>query len=428
MKKTERTILVGAFYNQQNKDIYLHSMKELALLSKTDNLEIVGQYIQTLIKPNPATFIGKGKVEELTKEAKNQNVSHIVFNDQLTPTQARNLSKATKCTIIDRTELILDIFAKHARTKQSRLQVKLAQLKYNYSRLKKMWTHLSRIEGGIGFKGPGEKQIELDRREISKQISILKERLENIKKTTRVKRKRRKTAVNIALVGYTNAGKSTLFNRLTKEKKLVADMLFATLDSTTRSIDENYFENLVITDTIGFIENLPHLLVESFYSTLMDVVEADLLLHLVDISDPFYENKIESVNKVLQEINCDEKDILLVFNKIDNLDKTKRLFLQKKIYETYPHAVFISAKNEVNIDELHERFHYFFEKTKQTAEFKIPAELQKLVSFLYQNSEVINSTFDENSNSFFIKTKINKELYPEINQQIEKCNFLNQIN
>jgi len=162
MKKTERTILVGAFYNQQNKDIYLHSMKELALLSKTDNLEIVGQYIQTLIKPNPATFIGKGKVEELTKEAKNQNVSHIVFNDQLTPTQARNLSKATKCTIIDRTELILDIFAKHARTKQSRLQVKLAQLKYNYSRLKKMWTHLSRIEGGIGFKGPGEKQIELD--------------------------------------------------------------------------------------------------------------------------------------------------------------------------------------------------------------------------------------------------------------------------
>ncbi|MEA1972553.1 MAG: GTPase HflX [Candidatus Cloacimonadota bacterium] len=428
MKKTEKAILVGAYFNYQEKELYLNSLKELVLLSKTNNIKVVEEFIQLSKKPNPATFIGKGKAQEIADFVSKNDVGNIIFNDPLSPTQARNLAKITNCNVVDRTELILDIFANHARSKQSKLQVELAQLRYNYSRLRRMWSHLSRIEGGIGFRGPGEKQIELDRREISKKISILKERLELIKKTTRIKRKKRSSAINISLVGYTNSGKSTLFNLLTNENKLAQDKLFATLDSTTRSINNSLSENVVLTDTIGFIENLPHLLIESFYSTLMDVTEADLLVHLIDISDPFYKNKIESVDKVLEEIDCNKKNILMVFNKIDNLEKTKRLFLQKQILETYPHAIFISAKLKANIDNLYQRLNYFFEKTKVTTEFDIPADLPKLISFIYQNSEVIDNHFDSNSELYKIKTKIAKELYPRIVEQIDHFKFMKEIN
>lgn len=427
MKDKERAVLVGAYFDYQEKQNFSDSMKELKLLSDTANLDTVAEFTQMLNIPNSATYVGKGKLEEISVFVKKEKIDSLIFNNSLSPTQARNIAKKTKCNVVDRTELILDIFAKHARSKQSKLQVELAQLRYNYSRLRKMWSHLSRIEGGIGFRGPGEKQIELDRREISKKISILKKRLEQIKQTSQIKRKNRKSAINISLVGYTNSGKSTLFNHLTSENKIAADMLFATLESTTRAIQSNNSENVVITDTIGFIEKLPHLLVESFYSTLLDVREADLLVHMVDISDRNYERKIDSVNKVLKEIECNDKDILLVFNKIDKIDKTRRLFLQKKIRENHPHAVFISAKKEINLTELSERFNYFFDKTKKTTEFKIPVKLQKLVSFIYENSEVIKNDFDDSTKMYHIKTKIDRQLLPEIKQQIDKFKFLEQI-
>ena len=310
MKKTisietpqERAFLIGVHIKNTSKENYEYSMNELVQLSETADIEIIDTFIQSLDRPDNATLIGRGKLDEIISKLSENNVTTLVFNDNLTPSQARTLSEKTKCNIVDRTELILDIFAKHAKTYESKLQVELAQLEYSYSKLRHLWAHFSRIAGGaIGVRGPGETQIEIDRRLVRERISILKDKLSTIKKNTEIKRQKRADIISICLVGYTNAGKSTLFNLLTKENIYTADKLFATLDSTTRALDINIKDKLMITDTIGFIENLPPGLIQSFYSTLHEVREADLLLHIVDITNPKKDLHIATVNKILKEI------------------------------------------------------------------------------------------------------------------------------
>ena len=415
----DKVFLVGVHCKSEDRKTFDESMIELFNLAQTSEVEVEDTFVQTLLKPNIATYIGKGKIQEIGSNAKSGEVKTLIFNDELSPAQASNISNLTGCNVVDRTELILDIFARHARTKQAKLQVELAQLEYSYTRLKRLWKHLSRIQGGIGFRGPGEKQIEVDRRAIKKRTSILKKRLEEINNTSLIKRKKRRMFTSISLVGYTNAGKSTLFNRLTHENRYTADKLFATLDSKTRLMSLDSGEKFVLTDTIGFINKLPHKLVSSFHSTLLDVVEAELLLHVVDISHPDIFKYIYSVENVLQEIQADDKNTLFVFNKCDKIDKLHFSFLKKQLIQKYPDSVFISALKDKNFEDLNSKFEEYAQKSKIISTLHIPLNLQNLVSFIYQNAEVLEIKYDENHNENIMKIKINRQLYPNIKKQIE---------
>ncbi len=398
-------------------------MEELGRLADTAEAEVIGVFIQSRQKPIPATFIGKGKILEIKAEADKESVGTLIFNDNLTPAQARNIAKLTHCNVVDRTELILDIFALHARTKQAKCQVELAQLEYNYSKLRNLWQHLSRIEGGIGTRGPGEKQIEIDRREIKRKITLLKDQLKVIEKETQVKRQKRKDYLSIALVGYTNAGKSTLFNRMTREEIYVADQLFATLDSTSRALYLDGKENIVVTDTIGFIDKLPHTLVSAFHSTLIEVEEADLLMHVVDASNPMLFQYIESVEKVLKELKAHQKNILMVFNKCDTVKPVQLAFLRKKLLGEYPHAVFISAAFDENLDDLTEKVRYFIDRQKRRITLQVPVELQSLISFLYDHAQVHEKVYNDEDRVFEMDITVDVRLIKNINRQIEKVHF-----
>ncbi|MBP5189845.1 MAG: GTPase HflX [Bacteroidales bacterium] len=312
----ERAILVSVCDSRTTMERTEECLKELAFLLETAGGIPVKTVIQKLDRPDSRTYIGSGKLEEVVEYKNALEVDFIVFDDELSPAQLRNLEKAFNCRILDRTTLILDIFAKRARTSIAKTQVELAQLQYMLPRLTRMWTHLERQRGGIGMRGPGESQIETDRRLITEKITLLKERLRDIDKQKIQQRKNRESLVRVALVGYTNVGKSTLMNLLSKSDVFAENKLFATLDTTVRKV---VVDNLpfLLTDTVGFIRKLPHGLVESFKSTLDEVCEADLLMHIVDISHPDYEQQIESVNKTLDEIGASDKPTIMVFNKID---------------------------------------------------------------------------------------------------------------
>ncbi|OQX71296.1 MAG: GTPase HflX [Candidatus Cloacimonas sp. 4484_275] len=418
MIEKEKVFLIGVFCGEDSRENYSDSIEELKSLAETAELEIEKVFVQFLAKPNSSTYLGKGKIREIANQAKSKKIKTLVFNDNLSPAQSRNISNLTRCNVVDRTELILDIFAKHAKTKQAKLQVELAQLEYSYTKLKNLWRHLSRIEGGIGFRGPGEKQIEIDRREIRKRVALLKSKLEEIKKNSITKRKKRHNFTAVSLVGYTNAGKSTLFNLLTKEKRFVADQLFATLDSTTRAIFLPSKEKVVITDTVGFIKNLPHKLISSFHSTLLEVTEADLLLHIVDISHSKLLEHIEAVENVLKEIGANEKNILLVFNKCDKLNDKYYKFLRKKLIELYPDSVFISAKENVGITDLVEKLEEFCERLKKLTTIRVPIQLQSLISFIHKNAEILEENFNMKDNEQVMRVKIPRRLFPKIQEQI----------
>ena len=312
----ERAILVSVCDAKTTMERTEECLKELAFLLETAGGIPVKTVIQKLDRPDSRTYIGSGKLEEVVEYKNALDADFIVFDDELSPAQLRNLEKAFDCRILDRTTLILDIFAKRARTSIAKTQVELAQLQYMLPRLTRMWTHLERQRGGIGMRGPGESQIETDRRLITEKITLLKERLKDIDKQKVQQRKNRESLVRVALVGYTNVGKSTLMNLLSKSDVFAENKLFATLDTTVRKV---VVDNLpfLLTDTVGFIRKLPHGLVESFKSTLDEVCEADLLMHVVDISHPDYEQQIESVNKTLDEIGAADKPTIMVFNKID---------------------------------------------------------------------------------------------------------------
>lgn len=427
-KIKDKVFLVGVFWGKTSREHYDESMEELNHLAKTAEVEVVDSFVQSLKKPDTATYIGKGKLQEIKSIAQNSKVNTLIFNNNLSPSQSRNISDITGCNVVDRTELILDIFAKHARTRQAKLQVEVAQLEYAYTKLKRMWKHLSRIQGGIGFRGPGETQIEVDRRLIRKRTSILKKKLKTIENTSLTKRKRRENIISIALVGYTNAGKSTLFNRLTKENRYTANQLFATLDSKTRSLHIDQSEKMVITDTIGFIRQLPHKLVTSFHSTLLEVIEADLLLNVVDVSHSNILELMDSVHSVLQEIGAADKNILVVFNKTDLVGGNHFLFLKKKLMLEYPDSIFISAKNGEGLEELIEKMSEFVIKKSVVITLEVPIKLSNLISFIYDNAEVLEEDFNPENNMRIVTIKIARQLLPNIKKQIEDFKLIKYLN
>ena len=312
----ENTVLVGVVNDSQDEEKLSEFLEELEFLSVTAGGNVVKKFTQKINTPNPRTFIGKGKIDEILKYVKVNDVSVVVFDDELSPTQQANIERFLKCKILDRTALILDIFAQRAKTSYAKTQVELAQYEYLLPRLKGLWTHLERQRGGIGMRGPGETEIETDRRIVRDKISLLKRKISTIDKQMKVQRGNRGSLVRVALVGYTNVGKSTIMNMLSKSNVFAEDKLFATLDTTVRKVVINTLPFL-LTDTVGFIRKLPTQLSESFKSTLEEVKDADILLHIVDISHPSFEDHIDSVNNILNEINCHNKYNLMIFNKID---------------------------------------------------------------------------------------------------------------
>ena len=372
----EKAILIGVITPEQNKNQAEEYLDELAFLAKTAGAIPIKKITQKLPVPNNKTFIGKGKIEEVKQLVKEMEVELIIFDDDLSPIQLRNIEKILECKILDRSNLILDIFASRARTANAKTQVELAQYQYLLPRLTRMWTHLERQKGGIGMRGPGETQIETDRRIIGQKISLLKKQLEKIDKQKITQRKGRGNMIRLALVGYTNSGKSTLMNQLSKSEVFAENKLFATLDTTIRKV---VVENLpfLLADTVGFIRKLPHQLVESFKSTLDEVRESDLLLHVVDISNPNFENQIEVVNQTLAEIGASDKPIILLFNKTDAFTytkkdeddltpKTKENFSLEELQKTWiakmeENTIFISALNKTNFEQLRK---LLYEKVK----------------------------------------------------------------
>ena len=315
-------------------------LEELGLLVQTAGAQVAGHAIQRIRKIDPNTYIGRGKAEEIGHRIDDLHADLAVFDDELSPGQAGNLEKVFGVQVLDRSELILDIFAQHARTNQARLQVELAQLEYLLPRLKRMWVHLSRIRGGIGLRGPGETQIETDRRLIQRRISLVRKKLEKISSQHSVQRKSRRGLISFGLVGYTNAGKSSLLAELTGCKVLVRDQLFSTLDTTTRRLELPGGREVLITDTVGFISRLPHHLIASFKATLDELCQADHLLVVVDVSKAHFHERIQVVNRVLEEIGAGDLERTLVFNKVDLLSDRQSLF---EIAERYPETVFTSA-------------------------------------------------------------------------------------
>ncbi len=312
----EKTVIVGIITQNQNEEKLKEYLDELAFLTFTAGGEVIKRFWQKLEKPNPKTFLGTGKMDEIHLYVKENEISTVIFDDELSPSQQKNLSKLLDCKVLDRTNLILDIFAQRAETSYARTQVELAQCQYLLPRLSGMWTHLERQKGGIGLRGPGETEIETDRRIVRDRIALLKEKIKTIDRQMSVQRGNRGAMVRVALVGYTNVGKSTLMNAVGKSDVFVENKLFATLDTTVRKV---VIKNMpfLLSDTVGFIRKLPTQLVESFKSTLDEVREADLLLHVVDISHPDFEDHIESVNQILLDIKSNNKPTIMVFNKID---------------------------------------------------------------------------------------------------------------
>jgi GTPase len=365
VKHEERAILVGVIQQNQTAEQVQEYLNELAFLAETAGAITVATFTQKLAHPDSKTFIGKGKVEEIAAYVANKNIDIVIFDDELTGKQLLNISKEINKTVIDRSDLILDIFARRARTAQAKVQVELAQYQYLLPRLRGMWTHLERQGGGIGTRGPGETEIETDRRIVKDKIALLKKKLAEIDKQAFTQRKERGELIRVSLVGYTNVGKSTLMNVLSKSDVFAENKLFATLDTTTRKI---VYENtpFLLSDTVGFIRKLPHHLVESFKSTLDEVREADILLHVVDIAHPQHEDQLGTVNKTLQEIKAFDKPILTIFNKTDLYEKNNfddwlsedvKVEILRELHEkwennTEGNCIFISALNRTNLEEL----------------------------------------------------------------------------
>ena len=349
----EKAILIGIINSVQSETIVNEYLNELSFLTETAGGYVSKRFIQRVDKPNPKTFIGSGKIIEIQNYCIKNDIGSVIFDDELSPTQQLNLEKILRSKIIDRTGLILDIFAQRAKTSYAKNQVELAQYQYLMPRLKGLWTHLERQKGGIGMRGPGETEIETDRRIVRDKISLLKKRLSNIDKQMSVQRGNRGSLVRVALVGYTNVGKSTLMNLITKSDVFAENKLFATLDTTVRKM---VIGNLpfLLTDTVGFIRKLPTQLVESFKSTLNEITESDLLLHIVDISHPNYEEHIDSVNEILGQIDSIDKPSILVFNKIDRLEDDS--FIKSNKLKS---RVYISAEKKTNINELKQKIYKY---------------------------------------------------------------------
>jgi len=389
---TERAILVGLRTKDITRDILIEQLQELEELAATAGAETIMKVSQDRILPDRALYLGKGKADELAQLADLNDIDIIIFNDDLSPMQARNLEKALSKKIIDRSGLILDIFASHAKTKEAKTQVELAQLQYLLPRLTRAWTHLSKQFGGIGTKGPGETQIETDRRIIRTRISALKEKLGKIESQKKTQTQQRKDFFRVSLVGYTNAGKSTLFNLVTSSEVLAEDKLFATLDSTTKLFELDKTNKILLSDTVGFIRKLPAHLIASFKSTLNEVDQADLILHVVDLSHPYFKDHIQVVDQTLKELHCEKKQQIKVFNKVDLLHDRSILGELKNVYE---HSVIISAERGINISSLLEMVKESFTISHVEESVKIKISEAKIISLIHSLAEVLSIKYTQ---------------------------------
>lgn len=390
----EKTILVGLEQANIAHWQLIDSLEELRQLASTAGAEVVKVLTQKLERPTAPYYIGKGKAEELAQLCQEHQATSVIFDDELTPAQGRNLEQLVTRKVIDRTQLILDIFAARARTREGRLQVELAQLQYLLPRLTRMWGHLSRQSGGIGTRGPGETQLEVDRRRVQEKIAKLKEELRGVRQiraTQREGRLRRHWPL-ASLVGYTNAGKSSLLNILTGADALAENKLFATLDPTTRHCLLPNHQKILLTDTVGFIRKLPHTLVESFKATLEEVELADVLLHVVDLSHPQYEEQIEAVTKILKELRVDQKPTLLIFNKIDQLKHQAMLEAQ---LARFPGSVAISAKSGLGLEQLREAVQQLLSQWRVTRRYRIPLEKSALLAEIHACGHVQSLSYEE---------------------------------
>ncbi len=369
-----------------------HSLDELASLARTAGADVVGKLVQVRRSTDPATLIGTGKVHQVARQVRELGADLVIFDVDLTPVQLKNLEKEIKTKIVDRSGLILDIFARRARTREAQIQVELAQLQYLLPRLTRRWTHLSRQEAGIGTRGPGETQLEVDRRAIRRRIDHLKEDLKKIERQRDVRRKGRRMFQKVALVGYTNVGKSSLLNTLADAGVFVENRLFATLDATIRAMPLEDHREVLLIDTVGFIRKLPPHLVASFRSTLEETVEADILLHVVDVSHPRYEEQIGSVQVVLRELGIDNKPAITVFNKVDILENSKGL---TQIKQRFPRAVFTSALKGIGLEALKEEIIRCFREEEKETTIRIPAGKTKTIAHIYSLAQVIDRVFED---------------------------------
>ena len=390
-----RAILVGVKLRDNSIDETEESLQELQQLAETAGIEVVCATIQPRNKPNPTYFIGEGKVqEELKPLVEELNADAVIFDEELSPAQNRNLERVLEVATIDRTGLILQVFAQRALTKEARLQVALAQLEYALPRLTRMWTHLSRLATGGGgsrrLRGPGETQLEMDRRWVRGNIAHVRRALDAVEKQRHVQRRNRSEKIRVSLVGYTNAGKSTLFNALTGETVLAEDKLFATLDSTTRKLDLPQKQQILLSDTVGFIKKLPHQLVAAFKATLEEVLEADLLLHVIDVSHPEAEAQIAAVNVVLEELSATDIPMFMVFNKIDSLKSNEELHI---LQCQYPEALPISAQRGDGIPALIDALAHRFAERGMNLSLCIPYTEGKVLDLLHKHGIVLDTEY-----------------------------------
>ncbi|MEX1257511.1 MAG: GTPase HflX [Gemmatimonadota bacterium] len=387
----ERAILMGAPPREMEERVVREHMEELERLTETAGGRVVGRMIQRMEAPNPHTHIGSGKVTELRTLVQAEGADLVIFDDELKPDQAKNLERALDARVMDRSELILDIFASRAKTREAKLQVELAQLEYLLPRLARMWTHLSRIRGGIGLRGPGETQLETDRRLIGKRISELKKKLKDVAAARATQRKRRGGEFRVALVGYTNAGKSSILRTLSGDDVFVEDRLFATLDSATRQVDLGAGYHALVTDTVGFIRKLPHHLVASFRSTLEEAREADVLLHVIDASHPDWEEQARVVDEVLAGLDLGDRPLILVFNKVDRLIHAEEEALRQRVraFDPTP-AVFASALEKEGLAPLIEALRARARGRFPRVELEFPVAAGDLLAEIHREGEVLS--------------------------------------
>jgi GTP-binding protein HflX len=393
-RETERVFVVGVQLKSDNAWCIDESLDELEELVVTAGGEVAGRGMQRLDRVNAATFIGPGKARGFAEECKESGVDTVVFDEELSPAQGRNLEKIFECKILDRTALILDIFSQRARTREGKMQVELAQLTHLLPRLTRFWTHLSRQKGGIGMRGgEGESQLEMDRRKVRERIDKIQRDLELVmrqRSVQRLGRKRNQWPLG-SLVGYTNAGKSTLFNAITGASAFAEDKLFATLDPTTRRLRLPTNQNVLLSDTVGFIRKLPHDLVDAFKATLEEVIEADLLLHIVDISSPQAEEQIEAVNVVLDELGVADKPMLMVFNKIDRVTAPG---LAKRLTEQYPNSIVVSAKTGEGFEAFTAELGKQLRPVREMLELSIPHSQSEVIAQLHEVGQVLERDYD----------------------------------
>jgi len=413
-KKTrERALLIGLEKDGVSKWDLRDSMEELRELATSAGAEVVDTITQKLPKPTAPYYIGKGKAELIKNSLQDRHVTSVIFDDELSPAQGRNLETLLARKVLDRTQLILDIFAQRARSREGRLQIELAQLQYLLPRLTRMWHHLSRQTGGIGTRGPGETQLEVDRRRVQERIARLERELESVRKTRAVQRQGRKRHQwpVAAVVGYTNAGKSTLLNLLTGADVVAVDKLFATLDPTTRSFVLPNKQRILLTDTVGFLRKLPHTLIESFKATLEEVSEADLLIHIVDLSHPRVDEQMEAVDAVIKEIDAFGKQTLIVFNKIDRFKNRELADIYAK---RFPGSVAISARTGEGVDKLVHALQDALSSWRLRTRFRIPSNESALIAEIHRVGHVLELKYEEND------ALIVAHVPPELAQKLER--------